>query len=293
MKTKLFTTICLAICLTGAFEMLAQSENFKNGKQAYLNGQSADALKYLQIAVTEDKFLMKGKDLPLAYAYMSIVKGRFLAATLNSDNISLIKSNPGTLNSSISDLKLALEFNGDKTIGTIHEAENLIHTNALRLGEIISKRLLNMDLDNPSDEAKELAGIMNFELKSYTEIDTNNWLIYDMLGLGHMVLGEQQLAMLDFKRAREVHEAINPETTTEIHLRNFIYSTKYYFSEAKDPMETEVVTQQGIDYIHKMAHQPGNDTMENIKRLSIIENSFSNMRKSLGNEVISISSNKE
>ena len=274
-------------------EAVAQSENFKLGKQAYSDGRHRDAIKHLQIAVSEEKFFMKGKEIPLAYAYLAIIKNKYLKTSLKNNDLSMIKSNPGILSSSIEDVKSAVEFGGENPSSTVIEAQKLVTDNAYALGKIITNGIMETeDFENANDDVKYLAGILNYELNSFSDIDSNTWEIHDMLGFSHYLLGEKDLAMLDFKRAREMYQAIDTQEVTELHLYNYIYSTNYQFKQAKNYIETEIIISDGIDYIEKMAHTPGYDNLETIKRLSTIEGTFSKIKNQLI-DVSSISSVKD
>ncbi|WP_109829943.1 hypothetical protein [Reichenbachiella versicolor] len=281
MKTKFVAAIAVILIPFWSIEIFAQSKNFKLGKQAYQEGRNHDAMKHLQIAVNDEKFFMKGKDIPIAYAYLALIKNRYLEANLNKGNMSSIKTNPGILKSSISDIKTAVEYSVSSN-PIIDEAKEILYRNAYLMGDIITKSIMKLDFENnPNNEIKDLAALLNYELKSFSNLDSDHWQIHDMLGFTHYLLNEKDMAMTEYSIARDVYQQSNSNKVTELHLYNYLFSTRHYFLESKNYIETELLTLEAIDYVRKMAHHEKYDNMEQIKRLSGFEGIFYNIKKQL------------
>lgn len=279
------------ICIVFALPSFSQSESFKLGKQAYNQGKYNHALKNLKIAVEDEKFLMKGKEIPLAYAYMSIMKNKIIESKLNDNNFDYVLSYPDMFGSSVSDLSNAIKFNGNSITGQVSEAQSIVFSNTAKLCDIISKKMLATDIENMDKQSKALASFINTEFNSYSKVD-DNWQVYDLLGLSNYILGQQEEAIQYFDKAREFYLTSNSDVVSEIHLYNYIYSTRYYYNEKKNYIESDVITLGAIDYIHKLAHLPENNSIEKIKELSSIESIFSNIRSQLNSKNNTVSTQR-
>ncbi|MGL1889701.1 MAG: hypothetical protein OCD76_24520, partial [Reichenbachiella sp.] len=135
----------------------AQSEKFDLGKQAYLEGRHREALSLLNAAVHNEKFLMKGKEIPQAYAYMAMIRNEYVAKKLKSGNIENIKNNPGLLNSTVNDVINAEKFQDGSSKTLVHKAKKNLVDNAMIIGQIVTDSLMKLNFEVQLEETKSLA----------------------------------------------------------------------------------------------------------------------------------------
>ncbi|PIB35199.1 hypothetical protein BFP72_07220 [Reichenbachiella sp. 5M10] len=270
----------------------AQSDNFEQGELAYSEGKYREALSFLNQAIHNDIYTMKGKDIPKAYAYIALIKNEHLSKKLQNGNIETIKQNPGILNSTITDVINATKFqdNGSKLL--ITKATNQLLENAMIVGHIVTDSLLNLDFDTQPEEAKSLALLLNFELKDLSSLDKDNWEILDMIGLSQYILGEEDLAMLEFKRARDIYNDQQETKISDLHMYNCIYSSKYNYKVAKNYTEAYNASVDGQKLISQLMNEAHADSISHLKKLATISSTFISIQSRVENMNI-ISSSKE
>ncbi|MCV9385807.1 hypothetical protein [Reichenbachiella ulvae] len=290
---ELIKKCTLAMIATVAFTSLfAQSENFEQGEIAFNEGRKRDALLLLNKAVHNDIYLMKGKEIPKAYAYLAIIRNEYLEKKLEGGTLSTLKENPGLLNSTISDVKNALKFqdNGSKLL--INRAQSQLIKNAMTVGHIVTDSLLKIDLDNDLSNAQNLATVLNYELKDLSDIDKENWELHDMIGLSYYILDEKDLAMLEFKRSRDIYNEQGATDLSDIHLYNCIYSTQYNYKVTKNYVEAYAASVDGKKFVGQMMQEVDSDSIHHLKKLATMDGTFSSIQDRVENMNI-ISSTKE
>lgn len=275
LKTKWVLTIVLILGFTCVF---AQSENFEQGETAYNEGRHRDALLLLNKAVHNDIFLMKGKEIPKAYAYLAIIRNQYLEKKLKGESLASVQANPGILNSTISDVKNAIKFqdNGAKIL--VNKAQNQLIKNAMTIGHLVTDSLLKLDLETEYNQAQKLANTLNFELKDLSDLDKDNWELHDMIGLSYYILDEKDLAMLEFKRSREIYKAQDATDLSDLHLYNCIYSTKYNYKVAKNYTEAYHASVDGRKFVSQMMQQLDPDNVSELKKLATMDGTFSSIQ---------------
>ncbi|UXP31527.1 hypothetical protein N6H18_14340 [Reichenbachiella agarivorans] len=289
-----YTIRCIAsaILVFMTFTVYGQSENFDKGKAAFLDGKHREALTFLNQAVHNDKFLMKGKDIPVAYAYLAIIRNEHLSKKLELGNVSMIQQSPGLLNSTISDVTNALKYQDNSSKSLVNKAYNQMIENAMHIGKIVTDSLLYLDLETQVEEAKSLALILNYELKDLSDIDKDNWELHDMIGLSYYILDEPDLAMLEFKRGRDIYNDQAETKVSDLHLYNCVYSTKYNYKVSKNYQEAYNASVDGHKIIMVLMDQVNPDSLSHLKNLAAIDGTFSSIQSRVENMNI-ISSNKE
>lgn len=270
----------------------AQSDKYKEGKKAYLEGRKKEALSLLNDAIYHEKFLMKGKEIPMAYAYMASIRNEHLASKLKSANIEAIAQSSGLLSSTIDDISNAIKFQDGASKSTINRAKGNLIKNAMVVGHMICDSLLNLDLNIHTKETQKLASMLNYELKNLSEIDNSNWELHDMIGLSYYILDEKDLAMLEFKRARDIYNKEEASVASELHLYNCIYSSKYHYKTTQNYTEAHNSAVDGQKLVDKIMTSADGDSLHEIKKMSSIEGTFSSIQSRIENMNI-LSSSKE
>jgi len=132
MKKKLMILTVYVACSLVYFQSSAQSESFDQAKVALQEGKKLDALKLFQRAVLHEKFQMRGKDIPQAYAYMALIRNEYLEMKLENGTFVTIQQNPGALKSAIADINAANEFHDKSASGIINKATKKLVKNATK-----------------------------------------------------------------------------------------------------------------------------------------------------------------
>ncbi|WP_147407391.1 hypothetical protein [Reichenbachiella sp. MSK19-1] len=292
MKSIITNGVYTLLLIACASMSHAQSADFTNGEIAFNEGRHREALSLLNQAVHNDMYLMKGKEIPKAYAYLAIIRNEYLEKKLEGGTIQTLQENPGLLNSTISDVQNALKFqdNGSKIL--VNRAQSQLISNAMKVGKIVADSLLELDLEVDVKQANQLAVILNFELKDLSEISEDNWELHDMIGLSHYILGEEDLAMLEFKRSRDVYNATGETTLSELHLYNCVYSTKYNYKVSKNYIEAYNASVDGKKVVSQMMQNVDPDSLHHLKRLAAMDGTFTSIQSRVENMNI-ISSAKE
>jgi hypothetical protein len=291
MKKRIIILVIAPLLSLGTYTGLAQENSFDQGKQAYLEGRKHDAMRLFQKAVLHEKFEMKGKDIPAAHAYMALIRNEYLELKLENGTFSTIRENPGLMKSAIADINQAIEFHDKSANGLIQKASRKLIKNATQIGEIVMDSLLKLDFENKSKEAIELAALLNHELKDLSTIESDNWKLHDILGFTHYMLDEMDLAMLEFKRGREIFNKEGATEVSQLHLHNCVYSAKYHYKESKNYIEAQSATEDGIQYVTLMMQSVGDD-LNKIKELSALDGTFASIKSRLEN-ISTISSTKD
>jgi len=293
MKKKL---ILLAILVVGSTMMsqriYAQSESFDKGLIAMQEGRNMEALKLFQNAVLHEKFLMKGKDIPLAYAYMALIRNEFLEKKLENGTFITVQQNPGVLKSSIADINSAMAFHDKSANAEIQKAKKKLIKNATEIGKIVIDSLLKHDYENHPQAVLDLAAILNFELKDLSSIESDNWELHDILGFTHYMLGEMDLAMLEFKRGREIYNSTSETDLSKLHLFNCTFSAKYLYKETKNYTEAYAAATDGKALVNRMMQATVSNDINVLRDFSALDGTFSSIQSRIEN-MTSISSTKE
>lgn len=290
MKSKLIAPAVLSILIVWAGQTSAQN-SFDKGKEAYQTGNKHEALKHFQHAVHHEKFIMKGKDIPAAYAYMALIRNEYLEKKLENGTMVTIKENPGLMKSAIADINAAIDFHDKSASGLIQKATKKLVANATHVGQIVVDSLLKLDFENRAREAVELAALLNYELKDLDTIESDNWKLHDMLGFTHYLLDEMDMAMLEFKRGRDIYNKLGATELDEIHLHNCVFSAKYHYKESKNYLEAQNATRDGKLFVQRMM-QEAEDNIDVLRNLSALEGTFTSIQSRLEN-ISTISSTKE
>ncbi len=289
---RLIIILTIPLCIVIAPSLFAQSESYDLGKTAYLEGRKHEALRHFQQAVNHEKFEMRGKDIPMAYAYMALIKNEYLEMKLDNGTFNTIQSNPGLLKSAIADLSLAIDFHDKSANGTIQKAKKKLINNATTIGEIVIDSLMKHDFESHSPEVLELAALINFELKELDTIENDNWKLHDILGFTHYVLDEMDLAMLEFKRGREIYNEDKEQPLDPLHLLNCTYSAKYLYKETQNYIEAYGAAQDGKNYVIRQMHAMETEDVNDLREMSALEGTFTSIQTRIEN-MASISSTKE
>ncbi|MFY0628157.1 MAG: hypothetical protein JXR07_17800 [Reichenbachiella sp.] len=285
----LYTTIAFSLPL---FQVSAQSESFDLAEKAYQENRSLAALKLFQKAVLHEKFDMRGKDIPQAYAYMALIRNEYLEKKLENGTFQTIQQNPGLLKTAISDINTAIEYHDKSANSLIQKASRKLIKNATKVGEIVIDSLLKHDFENHSPEVLEIAALLNFELKDLSSIESDNWYLHDILGFTHYMLDEMDLAMLEFKRGRDIYNDTKETELSPLHLQNCSISTKYLYKDTQNYIEAYSAANDGKNFVLQMMQASESDDINEIRKLSALESTFSSIQTRIEN-VNSISSNKE
>ena len=289
---KLIINLAVLVCIVTTSDLFAQSENYELGKTALHEGRPHEALKYFQQAVHHDKFEMRGKDIPMAYAYMALIKNEYLEKKLENGTFYTIQNNPGLLKSAISDINMALDYHDKSASGAIQKASKKVIKNATTIGQIVIDSLMKLDYENHTKETLSIASLLNYELKDLSTIENDNWKLHDILGFTHYMLDEMDLAMLEFKRGREIYnESKNPELN-DLHLLNCTYSAKYLYKETKNFIEAYGAAEDGKIMVIQKMKLVEDDDLNGLRDLSALEGTFTSIQTRIEN-VASISSTKE
>ena len=284
--------LTIPLCIVISTRLFAQSESFELGKVAFQEGKHHIALKHFQQAVHHEKFEMRGKDIPMAYAYMALIKNEYLEKKLENGTFNTVQNNPGLMKSAITDINSAIDYHDKSANGIIQKAKKKLTKNATKIGEIVIDSLMKHDFENHTPEVLELAALLNFELKELSSIENDNWKLHDILGFTHYMLDEMDLAMLEFKRGREIYNETKEKSLDPLHLINCTYSAKYLYKESKNFIEAYGAAEDGKAFVMRQMQESESDNLDALRDLAALEGTFTSIQTRIEN-MTSISSTKE
>ncbi|UXX78227.1 hypothetical protein N7E81_12755 [Reichenbachiella carrageenanivorans] len=268
------TLLTLALILLTHAGVLAQTENYKQGLSAIKNNRYHDAMISFTKVVSDEKYEISGKDLSLAYAYLAIIRTAYLNKDLENADFAQISNSQGHIEQCLQEMARAIQFQDNSTKPLIAESRKTLSSISLRALEIIGDSLLTYDESEPNNTSIYLA---NFAVKRFGELEKiidDNWQMYDIFGLAYFHLGDMERSMAEFDKARTQFAKLESQPISQLHLKNYILSGNYFFSEKNDHKIAYKISNEGSAYTSVLINGLGDDQMTDILRLNKIENRF-------------------
>ncbi|SMD38996.1 hypothetical protein SAMN04488029_3992 [Reichenbachiella faecimaris] len=272
---KKTTSAILTLFLLFQFALsFAQTANFEKGLEAIEANRLHEAMICFTKVVEGEKYEVSGKDLSIAYAYLAMMRTAYLKKDLEDSDFNNIITKQGHIQTTIHEMVRAVQFqtNSSKSMIT-GPKETLIELSTSAL-QVIGDSLLTYDETQPNSTTTYLA---NFAIGQFGELENiavDNWQIHDILGLAHYYLGDKNKAMAEFDQGRAQFSALGDQPTSQLHLKNYILSGQYYFTEETKSKEAYKVSKDGSAYTSILINGLGDDQMKEILRLNKIENRF-------------------
>lgn len=271
---KTTSSILGLILLLNALTCNAQTENFEKGLEAIQNNRYHEAMISFTHVVENEKFEISGKDLSIAYGYLAQMRTAYLQKDLANSDFNNIIIKQGHIKTTIHEMVRAEQFQTNSSKSMLEDSKKTlieISTNALK---VLGDSLLSYDENYPTERSEYLASFAIGQFGELENITVDDWQIHDILGLAHYHLGEKEKAMTEFGLGREQFSRLAEQPLSQIHLKNYIISSNYYFKEKDDGKMAYKISEDGSEYTSVLINSLGDDQMNEILRLNKIENRF-------------------
>lgn len=274
MNKATITLISLALILLTHTGVFAQTENYKQGLSAIKGNRYHEAMVSFTKVVNDEKYEISGKDLSMAYAYLAMIRTAYLKQDLNNADFTKISNSQGHIDQCLQEMARAIQFQDNATKSLILEPKKTLASISLKALQVVGDSLLTYDESQPNSTSTYLA---NFVVKRFGELEKivdDNWQMYDIFGLAYYHLGDMERSMAEFDKARTYFAKLDSQPISQLHLKNYIISGNYFFSEKNDHKVAYKISNEGSAYTSVLINGLGDDQMKDILRLNKIENRF-------------------
>lgn len=212
--------------------LLAQNDHFENGMNAYEKQDYETALTSFTAAL-DDKYLMKGKDVPRAYNFRAKTVAEYFDLMLKNKNSNFISDNPNILINAFEDLDQAIRFDDGKCNELIADTKGQLLNVTFQFGKTIADSL-RVDRGSNDPKTDSLILLVIDELLILKELSAESYEINDLLGLLQYKEGNSSEAISYFEESERVYQQ-NPPTTSDFnHVYNYYYSALIHYLELHD-----------------------------------------------------------
>ena len=268
-KSIIFILSCFIYTISNG-----QAENFELGKKAYQANEYTSAIRHLTIAVNEEKYEMKGKDLPLAYAYLANIKLMYLESKVNTDDPD--KHFLQNITSLYEDINNATDFQSNATETLNTKTKERLEQFIKLSSKSLAQPLLELDRNNYNEDdlnnAKFITGLLSY-FQNY-QTDPIPISVLNLIGICQFVQGNSKTGITALESAREGYREGEDFVDNSAHLKNHIISHEYYSSEVINSQKSKAVSKSGIELVKKIVNSLDGDDFSIIKKYTIIENKF-------------------
>lgn len=212
--------------------LLAQDDHFENGMVAYQKQDYETALTSFDAAL-EDKYLMKGKDVPRAYNFRAKTVAEYFDAMLKGNNSQFISDNPNILVNAFEDLDQAIRFDDGRCNALIADTKGQLLNVTFQFGKTIADSL-RVDRGSNDPQTDSLIVLVIDELLILKELSGDSYEINDLLGLLQYKEGNIAEATEYFSESEKLYQENPPLTADYNHVYNYYYSALINYHELHD-----------------------------------------------------------
>lgn len=199
----------------------SQDEYFENGMAAYEKKDYETALLSFSQAL-ENKYLMKGKDVPKAYNYRAKTVAEYFGVMLSNNNAKFISDNPNILVNAFEDLDQAIRFDDGKNSSLIADTKRDLLNVTFQFGKTIADSL-RVDRGSNDPKTDSLVVLVVDELLILKELIGESYEINDLLGLLQYKQGNIEDANSYFEASEKIYAQAPPLTADYNHVYNYYY----------------------------------------------------------------------
>lgn len=231
---NILNKLCFLIYFNGAIGQPAhgQNDHYENGMIAYENKDYETALISLTAAL-ENKYLMKGKDVPRAYNYRAKTVAEYFGVMLQNNNSGFISDNPNILVNAFEDLDQAIRFDDGKCSDLIAETKDQLLDVTFQFGKAIADSL-RIDRGSNDPQTDSLVVLVIDELLILKELSGDSYEINDLLGLLQYKEGNIDEALSYFNVSEALYQENPPINADYNHVYNYYYSALIHYLELHD-----------------------------------------------------------
>ena len=220
----------LAFIALSSFEMIkGQDQFFENGMLAYEKKDYETALLSFTQAL-DNKYLMKGKDVPKAYNYRAKTVAEYFSVMLSNNNAEFISNNPNILVNAFEDLDQAIRFDDGKNQDLITETKGDLLNVTFQFGKTIADSL-RVDRGSNDPRTDSLVVLVIDELLILKELIGESYEINDLLGLFQYKQGNIEDANKYFLESERIYQQTPPAVADYNHVYNYYYSGLINYSK--------------------------------------------------------------
>lgn len=209
--------------------VVAQDNHFENGITAYERQEYDVALNNFNIAI-ENKYLMKGKNVPRAYSFRAQSVAKYFLEMLQTNNAKYISDHPNVLVNAFEDLDQAIRFDDGKCDALIEETKTQLLDVTFRFGQTIADSL-RVDRGSNDPMTDSLVLLVIDELLILKELQDESHQINDILGLLQYKEGKISDAVSSFETSEKLYQNNPPIAPDYHHVYNYYYSALISYSE--------------------------------------------------------------
>ncbi|MEO9967113.1 MAG: hypothetical protein ABJF11_15040 [Reichenbachiella sp.] len=208
---------------------LAQDNHFENGMAAYEKKDYETALVSFSAAL-EDKYLMKGRDVPRAYNFRAKSVAEYFDLMLKDNNSDFISENPNILVNAFEDLDQAIRFDDGRCNAIIADTKSQLLDVTFQFGKTIADSL-RVDRGSNDPRTDSLIVLVIDELQILKKLSGESYEINDLLGLLQYKEGNIEEAINSFTESERIYQATPPLTADYNHVYNYYYSALINYLE--------------------------------------------------------------
>lgn len=210
----------------------AQDQSYENGMAAYNKKDYETALLSFTQAL-DNKYLMKGKDVPRAYNYRAKTVAEYFGVMLSNNNSEFISNNPNILVNAFEDLDQAIRFDDGKCSDLIAETKGDLLNVTFQFGKTIADSL-RVDRGSNDPKTDSLVVLVIDELLILKDLIGASYEINDLLGLLQFKHGNIEEATTYFKESEKIYQQSPPASADYNHVYNYYYSVLINYSKLHD-----------------------------------------------------------
>ncbi|MEP2026903.1 MAG: hypothetical protein ABJH98_08960 [Reichenbachiella sp.] len=212
--------------------LLAQDQYYENGMAAYEKKDYETALLSFTQAL-DNKYLMKGKDVPRAYNYRAKTVAEYFSVMLSNNNSEFISNNPNILVNAFEDLDQAIRFDDGKCQDLIADTKGDLLNVTFQFGKTIADSL-RIDRGSNDPKTDSLVILVIDELLILKELIGESYEINDLLGLLQYKQGNIEVATNYFKESEKLYQQNPPASADYNHVYNYYYSGLINYAKLHD-----------------------------------------------------------
>jgi tetratricopeptide (TPR) repeat protein len=241
--------------------ILAQDIHYEAGLAAYQNREYDEALKRFDIAL-EDKYLMKGKNVPRAYNYRAKTIAEYFEVVLAENHTEYIISNPNILVNAFEDLDKAIAFDDGRCNALIADTKSQLFDVTFKFSQSVADSL-RIDRGSNDPKTDSLILLIIDELLILKSIQNESYVINDLLGLLEFKEGDIVKAIEFFEESERIYNQNPPMLPDYNHVYNYYYEGLIQYQELHDFDKAQVSVQAGRTFL--------NDHFKNDKRAKALD----------------------
>lgn len=240
----------------------SQDEYFENGMTAYEKKDYETALLSFSQAL-ENKYLMKGKDVPKAYNFRAKTVAEYFGVMLSNNNADFISNNPNILVNAFEDLDQAIRFDDGKCQDLIAETKHDLLNVTFQFGKTIADSL-RVDRGSNDPKTDSLVVLVIDELLILKDLIGDSYEINDLLGLLKYKQGNIEDAVSYFAASEKIYQSNPPVTADYNHVYNYYYNGLINYSKTHNFDQALVDVKTAREFIRGFSE--GNQEAEALDR---------------------------